>query len=489
MNLRKKLLTTFSALALLTLATAGVTLWAIAKWQDSEQRLKAHYQRSLLLLGVQASTFRAIKELPDAIIGDDPDARQEFEDFLKPAEVDFQRWTALADTEAEQQQVQQVRNAYETLIKDARITLDLVDKNLRDRAFRLLEEQLEGVDFVRFQELTQQAVESDRQNRRIIQSQTQNTRETAQLVLAIVAFGSISLMLLLAAYLASDLFTPLREVEQALNDVAKGNWKHRLNQERSDEIGAINQAFNRMTETIGDRDRLAGLTNLPDNTNNDGKGVDNSAWQNIPSRLTLHRLVSELRSQVSQLNYDDGVSLREHKQELTNRLDLLLQAVRRITEFGFPLDLNLARTDIRSLLYEVLMRFQSELIERAISLDLNLSPEVSYAVVDRLKLREGLSELIRNALSALPERGGSIGMRTNLSDDSSAFLIEIADDGKGIEQPLVEKVFSSSNTLLDNNIGVGLTLTKAIVEQHGGKLVIEGEPGKGTYVRIQIPFQ
>ena len=200
-------------------------------------------------------------------------------------------------------------------------------------------------------------------------------------------------------------------------------------------------------------------------------------------------MVSELRSQVLQLNYDDGVSLREHKQELTNRLDLLLQAVRRITEFGFPLDLNLARTDIRSLLYEVLMRFQSELIERAISLDLNLSPEVSYAVVDRLKLREGLSELIRNALSALPERGGSIGMRTNLSDDGSAFLIEIADDGKGIEQPLVEKVFSSSNTLLDNNIGVGLTLTKAIVEQHGGKLIIEGEPGKGTYVRIQIPFQ
>jgi signal transduction histidine kinase len=67
--------------------------------------------------------------------------------------------------------------------------------------------------------------------------------------------------------------------------------------------------------------------------------------------------------------------------------------------------------------------------------------------------------------------------------------IEIADDGKGIEQPLVEKVFSSSNTLLDNNIGVGLTLTKAIVEQHGGKLLINGEPGKGTYIRIQIPFQ
>lgn len=125
----------------------------------------------------------------------------------------------------------------------------------------------------------------------------------------------------------------------------------------------------------------------------------------------------------------------------------------------------------------------------SISLDLNLSTEVSYAVVDRLKLREVRSELIRNALEALPERGGCIGIRTGISEDGSALLIEIADDGKGIEQSLVEKVFNSSNTLLDKNTNVGLTLTKAIVEQHGGKLQIDSEPGQGTYVQIQLPFQ
>jgi hypothetical protein len=52
------------------------------------------------------------------------------------------------------------------------------------------------------------------------------------------------------------------------------------------------QAFNRMTETIGDRERMVGLTNLPVIfASNDGDRIDNSTWQNIPSRLTLHRLV------------------------------------------------------------------------------------------------------------------------------------------------------------------------------------------------------
>ena len=101
MNLRRKLLTTFSGLALLALATAGVTVWAIAQWQASEQKLQRHYQRSLLVQNVRAATLRAVKELPDAIIGDDPDARQEFEEYLKPATADFKRWLELADSDAE----------------------------------------------------------------------------------------------------------------------------------------------------------------------------------------------------------------------------------------------------------------------------------------------------------------------------------------------------------------------------------------------------
>lgn len=494
MNLRKKLLTTFSGLALLALATAGVTVWAIAQWQNSERRLQGHYQRSLLLQRVRSATFRAFKEVPDAIVSNDPDARQEFEAFLKPAEEDFKRWVDLADTEAEIKQVQQVRSAYEALIKDARAAFNLVEAGRRDRAFTLLEDQLEAKDFVRFEELSEQAVTSDRLNRLIITRQTQNTRQTAQLVLAIAAFGTISLMLLLAAYLASDLFAPLREVEQALDDVAKGDLKRRLNEERADELGAISKAFNRMVEAIEERQQVAGLAAVPDGfVSHDGKGE--SAWQNLPSRVTLHRLVSQLRSRVTQLHHTDGFKggneeFTKQQQALIDQLNLLLQAVARITDFGFPLDLNLARTNIRSLLHEVLLRFQSELVERAVSIDLDIAPEVTYAVVDRLKLREALSELLRNALAALPEQGGRIGMRTRVAADGSELRIEVADNGKGIKQPLIEQALTTSiATEQGQRTGVGLALTKAIVEQHGGQIAIDSEPGQGTYVQIQLPLR
>lgn len=174
---------------------------------------------------------------------------------------------------------------------------------------------------------------------------------------------------------------------------------------------------------------------------------------------------------------------------MVEQLDLLLQSVSHITEFGFPLDLNLARTDIRALLYDVVLRFQSEFVERAISLELEIAPEVSYVVVDRLKLREALSELVRNALAALPECGGRLGMWTLVAADGAELLIEVADNGKGIKQSLIEQAFTRVKTAQDHQTGVGLALTKAVVEQQGGQLTITSEPGQGTYVQIQLPLR
>jgi two-component system OmpR family sensor kinase len=323
----------------------------------------------------------------------------------------------------------------------------------------------------------------------VIQSQTQSTRETAELVLAIAAFATVSLVLLLAAYLASDLFAPLREVEQALDDVARGDLQRRLEEERAYELGAVNRAFNRMAETMQEREQTIALARVPAGIADE---ASDGSIKNMPSRLTLHTLVSQLRSRVTQLGNreeSNNTVTAEDKQELLAQVDRLLQAVARVTDFGFPLDLNLARTDIRSLLYEVLLRFHDEFVRRAISFELEISPDISHAVVDRLKLREALGELVRNALAAMPDQGGQLGIRSSIAADANQLVIEVADNGKGAEQPLINQAFATFENPRGRRAGVGLQLTKAIVEQHGGHLSIDSQPGVGTYVQIQLPLR
>jgi len=492
MNLRQKLLTTFGGLGLLALVTAGVTVWTTLKWHDTNEQLRNHYQRSLLLQRVRAATFRAFKEVPDAVTGEDENAEQEFATLLKPVEEDFKLWAELADTNEEKQQVQQVRDAYQKLVQDAGTIFDLVEAGRRDEALQLMEGQLEEKNFLPFQELTEEAVESDQNYRKQVLAQVQKTRQTAQLVLAIAAFGTVSLVFLLAAYLASDLFAPLREVKQALDDVARGDLQRRLIEERDDELGHINQAFNQMVEAMQEREQVAGFATVPAmDSENEANG---STWKSMPSRVILHRLVSQLRSRVAQLNNgseadSNGAVATQQKQELVSQLDHLLQAVSRFTEFGFPLDLNLARTDIRVLLYEVMQRFYDEFAQRGISFELEIAPEVSYTVVDRLKLREALGELVRNALATMPEQGGRMGIRSSINAEGTELLIEVADNGTGIEQPLIERAYNNLEAEEVQYPDVGLKLTKAIVEQHGGHLEIDSQPSVGTYVQLKLPLR
>ena len=213
---------------------------------------------------------------------------------------------------------------------------------------------------------------------------------------------------------------------------------------------------------------------------------------NVPSRLLLHNLIRQMKIQLVQLNRQNlnGNQNSINKQAITDQLNLLLHTVTHLAEFGFPLDLNLKSTDIHALLYETLTSFQAEFIRRHINLELNIDPEIQPVIVDRLKLRKALRQLINNALATLPETGGRISIFANVKDGSS-LLIAINDNGTGIKHFLLEPVFNDKEIISEDGKGhspIGRKLTKAIVEHHGGKLVFKSNPGQGTQAELNLPI-
>lgn len=478
MSLRHKLLTIFGALALISLVTAGVTFWTITQWRATNRELEGHYQRSLLLQRVRAATFRAFKEVPDAVTGDDQDSRQEFAEYIRPAEEDFAKWSELANTDEERQEVRQLREKFDVLVRNAGRAFDLVEAGRMREAFVFMEGQLEDNNFAPFQEATEQAVASDQRKREVISARVQGTRRSALIVLSIAAFGALSLILLLAAYLASDLFKPLREVEAALTDTARGDVGRRLDEERSDEIGAINKAFNRLVEAVVFRERTTGRQTLVA----DGSLENASLGDATIPRVTAHTLVARLRELMLRLRNGAGVGdSAEARQTLAEEIEQLAQAVAYVTELGFPLDVKLARTDVRTLLYEVLLRFHDEFAELTVGLEFDVAPEVDYAMVDRPRLRQVIGELVRNALEALPRKGGRLGVRARLAEDGTELVIEVADNGKGPDEQPTDRARAGTPT--------GLQLSKAIVEQHGGSLEVKNVSGEGAHAAIRLPLR
>ncbi|MEE4378118.1 MAG: ATP-binding protein [Candidatus Competibacteraceae bacterium] len=497
MNLRQKLLTVFGGLALLAIVLAGITFWLAWHWQTAQEQLNSHYQRSLLLQNVRAEAFRAFKEVADAVTDGDLDARQEFEALLKPLERDFAQWTELAHNQEERRQVAAVRAVYGQLLDDAEEVFSLEKAGQRRAAIEFMERELDQTGFFAFEELTTQAVASDVKFREVLLAQLEKTLHTAQAIPLIAAFCTLSLILLLRAYLSADLFTPLQRLEQAMRDASRGDFRQRLAEDsRADELGAINRAFDQLLKTIAAREQMV-------ETSMTGEFkvqslLDGQALKTTPSRLLLHKLVSRIRARLLQFKksatqgIDHGTSEDQHLEGVLEQLNILSQVLTRITEFGFPLDLNLASTDVVTLLHDVLMRFQDELARRSVSFEITIAPEVGEVVVDRLKLREVLSALVRNGLSSLPERGGKLGIRASIEiAEDKELLIEIANQGRGHDpHPVNQEItLSPVRSGREQRTGVGLTLAKAIIEQHGGRLQIKSMIGAGSYVKIAIPLR
>ena len=456
-TLRRKLGAAFAGLVAVALLAAGAAVFTTLRWQATAADMETHYQRSLLLQRVRAGTFQALKEVDDALTADDVDARADFDRALAPATRDFAEWAALADTPAERGEVLRIREAHRRLIENARRVLALVPQD-RAAAIRLVDDELDTGDYENFRQITERAVTADRGRRQQVRGDTVRLRETTQVMAAIAVLSIVSLALLIAAYLSQDLFTPLLNIARTADRLLSGDFKARADDSRDDEIGEIARALNALV-----------ANSIPQSS---GQPSDSEG-----RRIRLHGLVAELRDRVASFPRQPGIE----SDGLAAEIDRLSDAISRLAQADHPLDLDLEPIDLAALIHGLLSRFSVEFADRAIGVEVIVAEDLEPILADRLKLREAICAALRNALEALPQKGGSIGLRTRA--DGSVVRIEIADSGRGLDQDLIEQALAGS---MGKTAG-SLEVAKAVIARHGGELKLFSRDGAGTVAQFTLP--
>ena len=106
------------------------------------------------------------------------------------------------------------------------------------------------------------------------------------------------------------------------------------------------------------------------------------------------------------------------------------------------------------------------------------------------QINQVLLNLIMNAIQAV-EPGATITVKTRSLPDSGEIQYEVADDGPGIPESIRGKVFDPFFTTKPQGVGTGLGLWVAynVVEQHGGKIDLDTEPGVGTTFTVTLPVE
>lgn len=174
-----------------------------------------------------------------------------------------------------------------------------------------------------------------------------------------------------------------------------------------------------------------------------------------------------------------------------NRLDEIITA---FLQYAKPPALNLAESDLNAVLRETLELIQHEAKSRKrITMAMDLSAGPLPAQVDANQMKQVFWNLATNAFDAMKKKGGRLTITTNQrrvdAREHSGDVVEIAfeDTGEGIAKEHLDKIFLPFFTTKHEGSGLGLAAVHRIVDQHGGWIRVESQPGNGSRFVVCIP--
>lgn len=178
----------------------------------------------------------------------------------------------------------------------------------------------------------------------------------------------------------------------------------------------------------------------------------------------------------------------EHRHLLTmmESLDEVNERINRLLSFAAPRPLNLAMHDLGALVSDVLRLIGPDLTIKKIELETEISSGSPAAPMDAARMKEVVLNLLVNALHAV-EVGGRIRVEVGHDGSNDRHTLIVMDNGSGIPEEHLKKVFDPYFTTRAKGSGLGLAICKRNVENHGGSIRMHSELSRGTTAVVSIP--
>jgi two-component system, NtrC family, sensor kinase len=175
--------------------------------------------------------------------------------------------------------------------------------------------------------------------------------------------------------------------------------------------------------------------------------------------------------------------------EETRRCQRIIQE---LLQFARPRSADLVPTDIKQALDKTLNMVANRLYKQNIKPSVAIDENLPMVSADPQQLEQVMVNLLLNAIDAMPN-GGNLGVQASLKNEQgcAAFVsIAVNDDGAGIDEAHLAKIFEPFfSAKKGKGIGLGLSICERIIQNHGGKILVESKPGKGTSFRIHLPLE
>jgi signal transduction histidine kinase len=285
-----------------------------------------------------------------------------------------------------------------------------------------------------------------------------------------------------AVIVSNNVTKPLRMIRERLRQIGLNKRNEKINYESHDEVGELISEYNRMVDELDDKAQQLAQTERE------------SAWREMAKQIA-HEIKNPLTPMKLKVQYlkrawDDGVSnFNERLEKFTNSMISQIDTLSGIaTEFSNFAKMPKAKKQplvVENEVKEVVSLFENT---HGVRLDFNSdNADMCKVYVDKDQLSRVFSNLIKNAIQAIPSgRKGYVNL--SVSCDNEYVYISVEDNGVGISKDIQNKLFNPNFTTKSTGVGMGLAISKRIIEDFDGELWYETQLNKGTTFHIRLPM-
>ena len=313
------------------------------------------------------------------------------------------------------------------------------------------------------------------------QDEIQNEIESFISVIVHIYFVIILLVIILTLLIGNQISAPLMMLEKKLKEIRLGRRNEKIDYRYDDEIGQLVAQYNRTVDELEESARLL------------ARSERESAWKSMarqvaheinnpltPMKLTIQQLSRTKKMDKEKFNeYFDKAS-----QMLVEQIDNLSQIARAFSDFARMPEAKFERVELGELLKSEVEFFKHNYEKVDISFE--GSKEPIYTFADPKQLIQVFNNLIKNAIQSIPEnRQGKIEVK--ISTSHQQIEIRISDNGAGIPEDIRDKLFIPNFTTKSTGMGLGLAISKNIIEVTGGNISFTTQIDKGTTFIVTLP--
>lgn len=300
--------------------------------------------------------------------------------------------------------------------------------------------------------------------------------------LGLALAGAVLVGALIAALVLSGrIARPVAALAGRARAMAAGETPQLPSPAGSDEIGDLSRAFSDLSSELEvSRERLLQAERV-------------AAWREMARRLA-HELknpifpiqlsIETLRRALAQDGQAGrfGELFRESSETVLDELRALRGIIDEFSDFARMPQPRLQPTDVADVVAHVTDLYRARAGE--VALESAVAADLPAVAADREMLARALGNLVGNALDAMPE-GGTLRVAASAQDGGVA--IEVSDTGPGLTDEQRTRLFTPYYTTKKGGTGLGLAIVQGIVSDHGGRIRVESEPGKGTTFTLLLP--